>query len=46
MNTGPMHPGTHPVDDDLVRRLIAGQFPQWAGPAVRRFPSGGTVDAM
>lgn len=41
-----MHPGMHPVDDDLVRRLIAAQFPQWAGLAVRRWPSGGTVNAM
>ena len=41
-----MHPGMHPVDDDLVRRLIAGQFPQWAGLAVQRWPSGGTVNAM
>jgi aminoglycoside phosphotransferase (APT) family kinase protein len=36
----------HPVDEDLVRRLIAGQFPQWAGLAVERWPSGGTVNAM
>lgn len=42
MNTG----RTHPVDDDLVRRLIAGRFPQWAGLPVRRFPSGGTVNAV
>lgn len=41
-----MHPGTHPIDDDLVRRLVAGQFPQWAGLTVERFPSGGTVNAM
>ncbi|GAA3080552.1 aminoglycoside phosphotransferase family protein [Streptomyces olivoverticillatus] len=41
-----MHPGLHPIDDDLVRRLIAGQFPQWAGLAVERFPSGGTVNAV
>lgn len=46
MSTGQMHPGLHPIDDDLVRRLIAGQFPQWAGLAVERFPSGGTVNAM
>ena len=46
MNTGPMHPGMHPIDDDLVRRLIAGQFPQWAGLTLRRWPSGGTVNAM
>ncbi|OMI38025.1 phosphotransferase [Streptomyces sparsogenes DSM 40356] len=36
----------HPIDDDLVRRLVAGQFPQWAELEVRRFPSGGTVNAM
>jgi aminoglycoside phosphotransferase (APT) family kinase protein len=36
----------HPIDDDLVRRLIAGQFPQWAGLPVERWPSGGTVNAM
>ncbi|MFF8783675.1 aminoglycoside phosphotransferase family protein [Streptomyces sp. NPDC015125] len=41
-----MHPGPHPIDDDLVRQLIAGQFPQWTGLAVERFPSGGTVNAM
>ncbi|MEU6197341.1 aminoglycoside phosphotransferase family protein [Streptomyces sp. NPDC047061] len=46
MNTEQMHPGTHPIDDDLVRRLIAGQFPQWAGSAVERIASGGTVNAM
>nr|WP_274564871.1 aminoglycoside phosphotransferase family protein [Streptomyces spiramyceticus] len=46
MSTGQMHPGLHPIDDGLVRRLIAGQFPQWAGLAVERFPSGGTVNAM
>jgi aminoglycoside phosphotransferase (APT) family kinase protein len=36
----------HRIDDVLVRELIAGQFPQWAGLAVRRWPSGGTVNAM
>ncbi|MFI2240465.1 aminoglycoside phosphotransferase family protein [Streptomyces chrestomyceticus] len=41
-----MHHSQQPVDDDLVRRLVAGQFPRWAGPTVRRFPSGGTVNAM
>src|ERR1700754_4242908 len=46
MSTGQMHPGMHPIDDDLVRRLIAGQFPQWARLALERFPSGGTVNAM
>jgi aminoglycoside phosphotransferase (APT) family kinase protein len=46
MSTGPMHPGMHPIDDDLVRRMIARQFPRWAGLAVQRWPSGGTVNAM
>jgi aminoglycoside phosphotransferase (APT) family kinase protein len=46
MSTGQMHPGMHSIDDDVVRRLIAGQFPQWAGLAVERLPSGGTVNAM
>ncbi|MGK5530375.1 aminoglycoside phosphotransferase family protein [Streptomyces sp. URMC 129] len=41
MSTGP-----RPIDDGLVRRLIARQFPQWAGLAVERFPSGGTVNAV
>jgi len=41
-----MRSGMHPIDDDLVRRLVAGQFPQWAGLAVERIPSGGTVNAM
>ncbi|MGW7197967.1 aminoglycoside phosphotransferase family protein [Streptomyces chryseus] len=40
------HPGPHPVDDDLVLRLIAEQFPPWAGLTVERYPSGGTVNAM
>lgn len=46
MSTGPLHPDEHPVDEALVRRLVAGRFPQWADLAVVRFPSGGTVNAM
>jgi len=46
MNTRQMHPCSIPVDGDLVRRLIDGQFPQWAGLAMERFPSGGTVNAI
>ena len=46
MSTGQMHAGMHPIDDDLVRRLVAGQFPGWAGLAVQRLPSGGTVNAL
>ncbi|MFE1442612.1 aminoglycoside phosphotransferase family protein [Streptomyces sp. NPDC058739] len=41
-----MHPGQQAVDGDLVRRLVAGQFPQWAGLPVERIASGGTVNAM
>ncbi|MCH5675202.1 aminoglycoside phosphotransferase family protein [Streptomyces gilvus] len=46
MTTRQMHPGLHPVDDDLVRRLITDRFPRWARLPIRRFPSGGTVNAM
>ncbi|WP_326687003.1 aminoglycoside phosphotransferase family protein [Streptomyces sp. NBC_01795] len=46
MSAGGTHSGTHPIDDGLVRRLIAGQFSQWAGPVVERWPSGGTVNAV
>ncbi|BDM70364.1 phosphotransferase [Streptomyces nigrescens] len=45
-STGQRRPGPYPLDDDLVRRLIAGQFPHWAELPVERFPSGGTVNAM
>ncbi|MGK4595337.1 aminoglycoside phosphotransferase family protein [Amycolatopsis sp. w19] len=34
------------VDENLVRKLIAAQFPGWAGRAIERWPSGGTVNAM
>ncbi|MFF3465095.1 aminoglycoside phosphotransferase family protein [Streptomyces sp. NPDC002619] len=47
MGTGQQtHPGVYDVHDDLVRRLVAGRFPGWAGLTVERFPSGGTVNAM
>ncbi|MDJ0386449.1 aminoglycoside phosphotransferase family protein [Streptomyces sp. G-G2] len=46
MSTGQLHSGVHPVDDGLVRRLVARRFPQWSGLAVRRVVSGGTVNAM
>ncbi len=41
-----MHPGQYPVDEDLVRQLVAGQFPRWAALPVTRIASGGTVNAM
>ncbi|MER5810615.1 aminoglycoside phosphotransferase family protein [Streptomyces sp. NPDC002033] len=44
MDTVRTHSGRPAVDEDLVRRLVAGQFPGWAGLEVARFPSGGTVN--
>ncbi|MFE9255341.1 aminoglycoside phosphotransferase family protein [Streptomyces sp. NPDC006879] len=46
MTAGQVHAGMPPIDDDLVRRLIAGQFPKWAGLTVGRRPISGTVNAM
>ncbi|MFG2484752.1 aminoglycoside phosphotransferase family protein [Streptomyces virginiae] len=46
MSTAQMHRDAHPVDEDLVRRLIAGQFPRWADLPVERLPSPGTVNVM
>ena len=46
MSTGQTLRGLRAADDGLVRRLVAGQFPQWAGLAVERFASGGTVNAV
>ncbi|MFF0516531.1 aminoglycoside phosphotransferase family protein [Streptomyces sp. NPDC004250] len=46
MGSGQMHTDAHPLDERLVRRLVDGQFPRWAGLPVERFPSGGTVNAM
>ncbi|OXM42897.1 aminoglycoside phosphotransferase family protein [Amycolatopsis alba] len=34
------------IDENLVRALIAAQFPRWDGAPVERWPSGGTVNAM
>ncbi|MEU1801686.1 aminoglycoside phosphotransferase family protein [Streptomyces sp. NPDC019937] len=41
-----MTPGQTHLDDSVVRRLIASQFPWWADLPVRRFPFGGTVNAV
>lgn len=46
MTTGQTRPGLHPVDDDLVRRLITDRFPRWAELPIERFVSGGTVNAV
>lgn len=41
-----MHADELDIDADLVRRLLAVQFPQWAALPLARFPSAGTVNAM
>jgi aminoglycoside phosphotransferase (APT) family kinase protein len=41
-----MRPGEFPIDDSLVRRLLAAQFPRWAKLPLKRFPSAGTVNAL
>lgn len=46
MSSGQMHTDAYPLDERLVRRLVDGRFPRWAGLPVERFPSGGTVNAM
>ncbi|MCX4782199.1 aminoglycoside phosphotransferase family protein [Streptomyces sp. NBC_01264] len=46
MPAGKMHADEPDIDTDLVRRLIAGQFPQWAGLSVVRVDSAGTSNAM
>jgi aminoglycoside phosphotransferase (APT) family kinase protein len=43
---GRMHAGEAAIDDELVLRLVAGQFPQWSGLVVAEIPSSGTVNAM
>ncbi|RFS82910.1 phosphotransferase [Actinomadura spongiicola] len=41
-----MHAGEAEIDADLVRRLVEGQFPQWAGMSIEPLVSGGTVNAL
>jgi aminoglycoside phosphotransferase (APT) family kinase protein len=41
-----MHANEALIDDDVVLRLVAGEFPQWSGLAVTEIPSSGTVNAM
>ncbi|MFE9607445.1 aminoglycoside phosphotransferase family protein [Streptomyces sp. NPDC006012] len=41
-----MHDDELDVDGPLVRRLIAGQFPEWAGLPVTAVPSAGTDHVM
>lgn len=46
MPAGKMHAGEPDIDTALVLRLIAAQFPQWAGLPVERVDSVGTSNAM
>jgi aminoglycoside phosphotransferase (APT) family kinase protein len=41
-----MHAGEVDTDEELVKRLVRGQFPQWADLPVKRLISGGTVNAV
>ena len=41
-----MHADAADMDLALVRRLVAGQFPQWAELSLEQIPSSGTVNAM
>jgi aminoglycoside phosphotransferase (APT) family kinase protein len=41
-----MHADEAEIDESLVRRLILGQFPQWADLPIERLASGGTVNAV
>lgn len=46
MTADKMHEDEVHIDTALVRRLVAAQFPQWAGLPVAPVPSTGTVNAM
>ena len=46
MGTGKMHAGEVHIDAALVERLIAEQFPRWAGLPIRAVRSTGTVNAI
>jgi len=41
-----MHADEVDTDPTLVRRLIAAQFPRWAGLPIKAVPSSGTVNAL
>jgi aminoglycoside phosphotransferase (APT) family kinase protein len=41
-----MHEGQLAIDLGQVRRLVAAQFPEWAGLHVRPVASSGTVSAL
>ena len=41
-----MHPDELDIDRALVGRLVAGQFPEWAGLPIERVPSAGTDNVL
>ncbi len=41
-----MHVDEFQIDEELVRRLVAGQFPEWADQPLRRVEPAGTVNAI
>ncbi|WP_082563853.1 MULTISPECIES: aminoglycoside phosphotransferase family protein [unclassified Nocardioides] len=41
-----MHENEIEIGDDLVRSLVAGQFPEWAGRPLRRLPPEGTDNQL
>jgi aminoglycoside phosphotransferase (APT) family kinase protein len=43
---GRMHADEVEVDEDLVHRLVAAQFPLWAGLPKQRMASSGTDNAI
>lgn len=46
MSAGKMHPDEVDTDASLVRRLLAAQFPRWAGLPIESAPSSGTDNAL
>lgn len=46
MAAPPTHPDETGIDSALVARLVAEQFPRWAGLPVTPVPSAGTDNAM
>lgn len=46
MTNSRMHKNEIVTDEDVVRRLVAAQFPHWAGLPVRRLRTHGTDNAM
>ncbi len=46
MPAGRMHAGEVATEVSLVRRLLAGQFPQWADRPIEPVPSAGTDNAL